>query len=718
MEHVVDALEELEKSCLGCYACKNVCLSGAISIDLNEEGFLKSSVDTELCTECGTCIDVCPIINHSTGINMSRPKSYAFMANDKVLAMSSSGGAVSILAGWTLHNGGYVCGALYDDDMNVVYKLTNDRSTIRRMYGSKYVLSEMRGVYKDVKACLSQGHIVLFVGLPCHAAALRNYIGEDDKLFTVDLICSGMPSKSIYKKYIKEEAGGKRIRNLTFRSKQVPYGTLIFDFADGTSKTNFKDPYFAGFNANLYKDDCCANCDFAAAPRHADLTIGDLWDSERLFYDFDSSKGVSAVLVNNAAGRKLMNVLIENSTFLREIPFDFVRRFNRLHPERKHHLGRKRMYYMLERGYSVRKSIKYCLEWKYDVGITGLWRVPNYGGDLTYYALFNIIKDLGLEPAMIEARSNNKFVVPGSPKRLVNAYPLYSIIPWAHDKRQQTEVNLRIYTLMVGSDQVWNPNLFEGHPETVYSYALDFSTPWRNTVAYASSFGKSTYEPETEVEKEQVKALRNIKHVSVREKSGVDICKNLGIEAKHVLDPVMLCGMQHYQALLDKATMEFPEHYGLCFIRHIGEHLEPLRLADFIGLDFVNIVGPDINLDEVRTSYPMTHAGTVENWVKSIYYADYVLTDSFHAAALCIIFGKQFTVTYGNMGEETGLDRFRSLLGMFDLECRMYQTTWDAVTSKDFGVPIDYNKVNAKLESLREESLNWLKDALEIEKEY
>jgi hypothetical protein len=198
----------------------------------------------------------------------------------------------------------------------------------------------------------------------------------------------------------------------------------------------------------------------------------------------------------------------------------------------------------------------------------------------------------------------------------------------------------------------------------------------------------------------------------------VDICESLGIEAKHVLDPVMLCGMQHYQTLLDKATMEFPERYGLCFIRHIGDHIEPLRLADFIGLDFVNIVGPDINLDEVRTPYPMTHAVTVENWVKSIFYAEHVLTDSFHAVALCIVFGKQFTITYGNMSEETGLDRFRSLLGLFDLEHRMYKTTWDAVTSKDFGKPIDYAQVRAKLESLREESLNWLKEALEIEKDY
>ena len=218
--------------------------------------------------------------------------------------------------------------------------------------------------------------------------------------------------------------------------------------------------------------------------------------------------------------------------------------------------------------------------------------------------------------------------------------------------------------------------------------------------------------------KAQVDALRNIKHVSVRERSGVDICESLGIEAKHVLDPVMVCGMQHYQRLLEKASMEFPEHYGLCFIRHVGEHIDPIRISNSVSLDFINIAGPDINLSEAKTPYPMAHAGTVENWVKSIYCADYVLTDSFHAAALCIVFGKQFTVVYGEMGESTGLDRFRSLLGLFDLEGRMYRTTWDAVISEDFGERIDYKAVHARLEELRKDSLDWLKDALEIEKEY
>jgi len=105
----------------------------------------------------------------------------------------------------------------------------------------------------------------------------------------------------------------------------------------------------------------------------------------------------------------------------------------------------------------------------------------------------------------------------------------------------------------------------------------------------------------------------------------------------------------------------------------------------------------------------------VENWVKTIYHADYVLTDSFHAAALSIVFGKQFIVAYGAMDEETGLDRFKSLLGMFGLEDRLYATTMDALTDHAYSRAIDYEKVHKRLEELRASSLSWLKDALEID---
>ncbi len=716
MANVVDALEDSKKGCVGCSACMNVCPKKAISIVTSDRGFLRPVVDRVLCIDCNKCVAGCPALNDSTAKgNMRQPKSYAFVAEDRILAKSSSGGIFYVLSDWMIRKGGCVCGTLYDDNLNVVYKLTNNRKTISRMHGSKYVVSDMGTVYQDIKNCLKSGRMVLFFGIPCHTNALKRYIGDNENLYTVDLICSGLPSRTVFQQYIKEESGVKEVTDVLFRRKGMPYGTLVIRFDDGTSKVNYNDEFIAGFNRSLYKSDCCAKCDFAAAPRQADLTIGDLWESEKMFHDFDSKKGVSVAIVNNSKGRLLQSVLSKHAAFMKEVPFDFVKRFNRLNPTREKHLAQDRFYYMLERGHSVKKSVKYCLKWKYDVGITGLWRAPNFGGNLTYYALFHVIEDLGLEPAMIEARNKDGGIVPMSPKRLMNRYHMYSIIPWAHNKDEQMEVNHRVYTLLVGSDQVWNNRLFPGHPDTVLSYSLDFAASWRNTVAYASSFGRSTFTPSDDVEEAQVEAIRKIRHVSVREKSGVDICKGFGVEATHVLDPMMLCDLKHYRTLLNLATITVPEHYGLCFVRHAGEHLDPNRLGNYVDLPFMNVAGPGIDLNTAQTDYPLTNVDTVENWVKTIYNSDYVLTDSFHGAALSIVFGKQFIVVYGAMTEDSGLDRFKSLLGLFGLEDRMYQDTNEAIANHAYSRRIDYEKVHAKLNELREFSLEWLKDALEID---
>jgi len=716
MANVVDALKESEKECVGCSSCMNICPKKAIAIITNDRGFLRPVVDSVFCIDCGKCVKGCPPLNDNTAKgNVKQPRSYAFVAEGRILSRSSSGGIFYVLADWMLRKGGYVCGAVYDDDMNVVYKLTDDRKVISKMHGSKYVVSDMGTIYKDIREILKDGKMVLFFGIPCHTNALKRFIGGSENLYTVDLVCSGMPSKTVFKQYLEEESEGKKVTDVLFRRKGVPYGTLVIRFDDGSSKVNYDDEYLAGFNRNLYKSDCCSKCDFAATPRQADLTIGDLWDAEKLFYDFDSKKGVSVAIVNNPKGRILKGVLSRHAAFMKEVPFDFVKRFNRLNPTREKHLAQERFYHMIERGHSVKKSIRYCLKWKYDVGITGLWRAPNFGGDLTYYALFHVIEDLGLEPAMIEARSKDGGVVPMSPKRLVNGYPMYSIIPWAHNKDQQMEVNHRVYTLMVGSDQVWNGNLFPKHPEIVLSYALDFAASWRNTVAYASSFGRTTFVPSNETERAQVEAIHNIRHVSVREKSGVEICKNLGIEATHVLDPMMLCDIDHYRTLLNEATLEVPEKYGLCFVRHVGEHLDPNRLGNHVNMPFINVAGPDIDLNTAQAGYPLIGVETVENWVKAIYRSDYVLTDSFHAAALSIVFEKQFVVAYGAMTEESGLDRFKSLLELFNLEDRLYPNTIDALNDHVYKRRIDYEKVRARLEELRAMSMNWLKDALEID---
>ncbi len=705
---VLSELHDGNKHCSGCFACESVCTGKAITVNLDSRGFYKCFVSPEFCKDCGRCSEVCPQVRYEAK-NSSDPECYAFAASSDLLSGSSSGGAFIVLARWMIMNGGYVCGVVYDDDMNVVYEVTDDLQAVERMRGSKYAPSEMRGVYGEISKLLKSGKPVLFSGLPCHVAALKNYVGENQRLYTVDLMCSGIPSKTVYKQYLEEISKGRTISGLSF---DAVHGALTVDYVGGDREVIYDDPYFQGFNRNLYKDASCMNCSFAPSPRPGDLTIGDFLEYDKLFHDYDGSDGLSCVLANNENGREMLEILRGHASFMRPVTFDFLKRFNRFSPVRNGDVMSPRLYYMLGRGHSVSKSVTYCLKRKYDVGITGFWRVFNYGGDLTYYALYHVIMDLGLEPLMIEACDPKMTKgAPLSPTRLETKYPWFNIAPWYTDIEKQKEVNHRVYTIMVGSDQVWNPNLINSG--ILGCYSLDFAVPWRNTVAYSSSFGKTHYVIDSPEKEDHIRLLKKIRHVSVRESSGVDICAGFGIKAKHVLDPVMLCDVKHYEELVRNATITYPEHFALCFVRHVGMHLNPLRLSNEMGKEVISIGGPDINIEDEHP-YLMMNARTVENWIKALMECEYVLTDSFHAVAVAIALKKPFIAVYGNMTDDTGIDRFVSLLRMFDLESRLFRTSDEALDSGVLSKPIDFDAVGRRLEEHRKESLRWLKDALEM----
>ena len=104
--------------CTGCGACYNACPTKAISMKQNEEGFYYPVIDENLCTNCGLCVKKCAAINPHYE-NKKEPDCYAVWANDEIRMKSSSGGVFTLLANHFLEQGGYVCGAAWDKDLNV-----------------------------------------------------------------------------------------------------------------------------------------------------------------------------------------------------------------------------------------------------------------------------------------------------------------------------------------------------------------------------------------------------------------------------------------------------------------------------------------------------------------------------------------------------------------------------------------------------------------------
>lgn len=306
---------DFDKYCYGCGNCANVCPTDAITMVENSEGFLMPQVDESKCIHCGKCDRSCVYLNPlDTPDNMGNA-CYAVCGyqDEKTLRKSSSGGVFPALAYQMLDEGGYVCGCIWNEDMEAVHIVSNDRKDIEKMLHSKYVQSDMGHCYKQVNTLLKEGKKVLFSGTPCQIAAVLKYTGNPDNLITCDLICKGVPSPGVwrkYKAYLEKEQGSK-LKSIVLRSKDK-YGwtgpVTKYEFEDGSKKEVLffqLNHYIVGFLDGLYMRNSCYHCQYKDTNHQADIILGDFWGINRDVFRKSKNLGVSAVIARTAKGKQL-----------------------------------------------------------------------------------------------------------------------------------------------------------------------------------------------------------------------------------------------------------------------------------------------------------------------------------------------------------------------------------------------------------------------------
>lgn len=305
-----------KRHCCGCSACVNICPKSCIDFTQDQLGFMYPKVDHNKCVECGLCEKVCQFNpDYDRCDNYHTPQVFAIRAKEQIeLSRSQSGASFYLLSEVILEESGVVYGAGFDDNYRVLHKRAETPAQRDELRYSKYVQSDVVSAYKSVKTDLESGIPVMFTGTPCQVSGLRAYLRKQyQNLYTVDLVCHGVPSPKIwhdYLEYLKNKYSSELVE-VKFRNKQYGWNSCweTFKFANGKflKRTTSNDMYFA----HLSVRESCSNCPYTNTNRVGDISVGDFWGWKG--EEFNDNKGISLMFINSDNGKRLFDKIRDNA---------------------------------------------------------------------------------------------------------------------------------------------------------------------------------------------------------------------------------------------------------------------------------------------------------------------------------------------------------------------------------------------------------------------
>lgn len=341
--------------CAGCMACLEVCPVKAVHIQ-DSIRFYNAFIDPDRCTGCHRCHSICPV---HTPPGQTEPILWkqGWASDSTVRKAAASGGIASAIEMSFVRQGGVVYSCLFQAG-KFQFKKAENLEIVRQFAGSQYVKSSPEGIYTEILRYLRDGRKVLFVGLPCQAAAVKNFTKSHKNLYLIDLVCHGTPSPVLLDMFLHDQGISLNgIRGISFRRKnQFRLAADGRDIAAGVW-----DAYTTAFCDAVFYTESCYSCRYAQIHRVSDLTLGDSWGSQLPMPQ--QKLGISLILCQNKKGK---NLLLSAEIHLEEVDLEKAVSCNHQlqHPSFRHR-KRDRFFDEVEQTRNVQRSVWKCFPIKF-----------------------------------------------------------------------------------------------------------------------------------------------------------------------------------------------------------------------------------------------------------------------------------------------------------------------------------------------------------------
>lgn len=351
------------------------------------------------------------------------------------------------------------------------------------------------------------------------------------------------------------------------------------------------------------------------------------------------------------------------------------------------------------------------------IGILTFQNTMNFGAMLQCYGLYRTIKALGYDVEVIdyecrkvESREGTSFdgSLKSAVKTVIRRRKAKEFSRFLHgmslssrcNRETFSEVAARYDRIVVGSDQVWNPEC-TGYDKTFF---LDQIKDREKKLSYAASIGLERF-PECGFDYAEL--LSGFSSLLVREETAArEVERYVDAPVHAVLDPTLLADSSAWKGMRRVPIAVQGRRYVLVYA--ISEYERSLRAARKIaserGLEVVQI--QQYGLNRTTDAINLRHVSP-EEFVGLFAGAEVAVVSSFHGICFSIVSGTDFLYATDS-GAGSKASRVLDLLKLLNIEGRSVDDFLDGVE-----LPLDWDLVKTRLLEERRRSLGFLANSLE-----